>query len=152
MIGLFQDGQISERLRKEVAAHGLDYLAYLFVPSRGQEGLFLEVGTSSSGARQVLGDSLETGRAELQWPVESAYDTSCAQRLLTELAATETAGLSKHLHATLCQSLTACHLHLELGLMSQPGASQEFEVARQLVHEATVSVRELVDELTGELP
>lgn len=152
MIGFFQDEQISERLHQEVASHGLAYLAYLFVPSRGQEGLFLEAGAPTSRSRQTLVTSLGAGRAELQWESAQPYDSRCARLLLEELAGVETAALSQHLHTTVCQSLTACHLHLELGLMSQPEAREEFEVARQLVQEATVSLRELIDELAGESP
>ena len=149
LIGRFRELRFHHRLHEEAKAQTLSYLAYLLVPARGLEGLFVEVGQPFEGSRNVASLSSHAGRAELHWPSESTYTSQQAVSLLAELQPADSAALSERLHSTICQSLTAAHLHLELGLMSRPEGGEEFEVARQLVHEATTSVRELIDELAG---
>ncbi len=88
------------------------------------------------------------GRSELQW-LGDGYSLEKAHALIADLAPTGPPALSERLHSTVCQSLTAAHLQLELGLMSGADGMEDFEMARQLVQEATTSVRELIDQLAG---
>jgi signal transduction histidine kinase len=150
MIGQFQETRFRDRLDEEARAQNLGYLAYLLVPTRGVEGILVEVGQALSGPRNVEVAQGPLGRAQLLWPLNSPYTAQQAQALLAELApGEEVQALSARLHSTICQSLTAAHLHLELGLMNQTDPPEEFTLARQLVHEAAVSVRELIDDLAG---
>lgn len=149
MISPSRDAIRQERLQEEASTHGLGYLAYLLVPLRGLEGTFLEVGQPCD-SRLVESLSGVRGRVELHWPADSGYSSEQARALLEELGQAERSYLSERLHNTICQSLTAAHLHVELGLMTQPDAGEEFTLVRQLVNEATISVRELIDELGGE--
>lgn len=105
-------------------------------------------GLHSRGVECLIGSG---ARSELHWIPGDAYSSGKAEALLRELASYGLQStLAERLHGTICQSLTAAHLHLELGLMTTPDAPEEFALARQLVHDATVSVRELMDELAGE--
>lgn len=149
IIGGFREARGNERLLAEAGTEGLSYLAYLRVPTSGLEGFLVEVGGPCPGPRQVAILNNPAGRAELHWPADSTYTAPQATALLKELEQAERATLGGRLHDTICQSLTAAHLHLELGLMTRPEAGEEFTLAHQLVHEATVSVRELIDELAG---
>lgn len=149
MIGSLRQQQIRERLKEEADSHGLAYLLFLFVPSHGQEGLLVEVGSSLETIRRVEVLPSPNGRAELQWPQDSSYSADKAKTLLEQLQQFDSTSLSDHLHSTICQSLTAAHLHLEFGLLSRPDSGEEFEVARGLVQEAATSVRELIEELAG---
>lgn len=148
MIGHLQQSRSRDRLEQEAKSQGLEYLAYLFVPLRGGEGLMLEAGSPTDGHRSVATLNNARGRSELQWNGEG-YSREQAHLLIEELAPTGPPALSERLHSTVCQSLTAAHLQLELGLMSEPEAKDDFEMARRLVQEATTSVRELIDELAG---
>lgn len=149
MTGQFREALRHDRLREEARAQGLSYLAYLRIPKRGLEGSMAEVGEPCA-SRQVEVLRGTAGRAELHWPADAPYAPEQARALLAEMEEDGGASVSQRLHNTICQSLTAAHLHLELGLMTRPEAGEEFGLARQLVHEATVSVRELIDELAGE--
>lgn len=136
-----------QRLEQEAHTHQLAYLAYLVVPQRGSEGFFLEVGSAGSGCREVAARVSSEGRSELHWVPSSTYSQKRAEELLAQLQESAGLSLSEHLHATICQTLTAAHLHLELGLLTTPQASEEFEQARQLLQEATGAVRDLIDHL-----
>lgn len=145
--------QFSHRLEQEANAHGLSFLGYVFSPNRGLEGMMLEFGKPPDGAhgREVLTLPSRDGRAELHWIAGSGYDADRGRPLLQTLEASRVAdrgGIAERLHATICQSLTAAHLQLELMLMS--AHDDEVESARALVHQATTSVRELIDDLSGE--
>lgn len=147
--------RLRERLLDEARAQNLAYLAYLFTPGHGSEAIAVAVGECPEGphARMVSALTSSKGRAELHWPSGIDYSSELSAALLEELESgrqSDHPSLSARLHATICQSLTAAHLHLELGLMSRPEAGEEFVVARELVHEATESVRDLIDELAGQ--
>lgn len=140
------DEDVQACLDAEAAAHGLGFLAVLYVPERGLEGRYLETGGGGDGARHVLTKTLPKGRVEVHWQGEVDFD---GRGLLDRMGTLVKPWVADLIHNTVCQSLTAAHLHLELGLMSHPELS-EFATARELVFEANSSVRELMDKLAGE--
>lgn len=92
-------------------------------------------------------------RAELQWG-KGSVKTEDAETLLRDLERVrKSADLNwvvDYLHGTICQSLTAAHLHLELGLMDASGPCEEYEMSRKLLHESMISLREFIDDLSEE--
>jgi hypothetical protein len=154
MMGHSSDTPLFERLLQEARTHRVDYLAYLFVPRQG-EGMLIEVGEPPEGpqARQVQSAAGPRGRCELHWSGQGSYSAGQAAAMLDELEAnrrSQPPPLSNRLHSGICQSLTAAHMQLELGLMSQADPVEEFELARELVQQANASVRELLCELAGD--
>lgn len=133
-------------LDAEAGAQGLDFLAVLYVPARGVEGRYLETGHGGDGMRHVLIRTLPKGRMEAHWQGAVDFD---GHGLLDRMEALVKPWIAELLHGTVCQSLTAAHLHLELGLLAHPELS-EFVTARELVFEANSSVRGLMDKLAGE--
>ncbi len=133
-------------LDAEAGVHGLGFLAVLYVPEGGLEGRYLETGRGGDGARYVLTKILPKGRVEVHWQGSADFD---GYGLLDRMERLVKPWVAELIHNTVCQSLTAAHLHLELGLLAHPELS-EFVTARELVSEANSSVRGLMDKLAGE--
>ncbi len=143
------DSANRQRLHEELESQKLDFLALMLIPSQGLEGSYLEVGLPCDGSRAVVSRDVPRGRFELHWSPEECYSEQRGRAFLDQLQISVQPPLAEKLHSSVCQSLTAAHLHLELGLMSHPELS-DFEVARELIQQANVSVRELMDSLAGE--
>ena len=149
MMNLASDETVRARLASEAEHQGLTFLALFYRPDEGAEGCYLQTGDSQSGARQVLEKAVARGCLELHWQGE--YQETAASRFLTEMEQFAQALFAEALHNTVCQSLTAAHLHLEIGLMNRPELD-DFATARELVGQANRAVRALMDKLTGEQP
>lgn len=157
MTGENLERRLKNRMEREASSQGLAFLSYVYWPRQGVEGLWVTVGAppreAHSRAVECLLDGASGGHAELHWLADTPAGLPGASTLLEELEGFRQADrsyrLSDRLHDTLCQSLTAAHLHLELGLLSTPETDSPFLVARELVQEATTSVRKLMSELIG---
>lgn len=149
MMNLSLDEDVQSRLASEAEQHGLAFLALFYRPYEGTEGRYLQTGKSQSGVRQVVDKAAARGWLELHWQGE--YHETAALRFLTQMEKFAQTPFAEVLHSTVCQNLTAAHLHLELGLMNRPEL-EDFVTARELVSQANLAVRALMDELTGEQP
>ncbi len=150
MINDQTDSANRQRLHQELETQNLDFLALLQIPTRGLEGSYLEVGLPGHGTRAVVSREVPGGRYELHWSPEECYSEQRGLVLLAQLESSPQPMIAEQLHSSVCQSLTAAHLHLELGLMSHPELS-DFQVARELIHQVNGSVRDLMDSLAGDI-
>lgn len=148
-----QDSRLQAKLESMRQEWGTPFLVYLFVRAERPEGLTIWAGAeqTASQVRQTVSCEVRGGRAELQWTGDSVSETA-AKNLLKEMDGLRKADdlnwVVDYLHGSICQSLTAAHLHLELGLMDAVDPPPEFEMARSLLHESMVSLREFIDELS----
>lgn len=147
MISISHDSQARELLEAAAKSCGLTFLAVHFIPTKRVEGRYLEVGSATSGPRNVVQNVGPRGRLELH-SQGSELPTDRALEVLQKMAPLEQPWVAEQIHDSVCQSLTAAHLHLEFALMTHPD-NAEFRTARALVSEANSFVRDLMDRLAG---